>query len=463
MADPRKSLYSLAAALVLTLLLPGTAGAMPSFARQTGQACSACHVGSFGPQLTSFGRAFKLNGYTWGDQGNLLTNLSGMASATYENVSKNYNQVTDAGNSPGSLATRFGDNNNVSLDYAAFYYAGKLTDNIGVISQSTYTETNRHFNLDWTDIRYANTATLAGQSLVYGITLNNNPTVQDAWQSSGAWGFPYAGPYIALAPTPNWSASPYMLGLADRTGGAGIYALWNDLLYVEIAGYRTFSNKTQLVLGQDGGAVSDHLDGTAPYWRVNLQHDFGPHYVAIGTYGMDARRFPGNMRDNGSDEFLDYALDGTYQGTFDGGTHIVSVYGSALHEEQSLNGSVAAGWAANRKNDLTVLKANASYYYDNTYGVTVARVFTEGSADPVLYASQTNPRPNNAYWTLQLDYTPFGKDDSFASPYLNIRFFVQYYIYDKFNGSENAYNNNGAPLRNASDNNTLYTGAWVAF
>ena len=35
---------------------------IPSFSRQTGLACSACHT-SF-PQLNAFGRLFKLNGYT---------------------------------------------------------------------------------------------------------------------------------------------------------------------------------------------------------------------------------------------------------------------------------------------------------------------------------------------------------------------------------------------------------------
>ncbi|HZY26172.1 MAG TPA: hypothetical protein VFE71_10120, partial [Bacteroidales bacterium] len=38
------------------------ANAVPSYARQTGMSCSACHY-SF-PQLNAFGRLFKLNGYT---------------------------------------------------------------------------------------------------------------------------------------------------------------------------------------------------------------------------------------------------------------------------------------------------------------------------------------------------------------------------------------------------------------
>jgi hypothetical protein len=39
------------------------AQALPSYARQSGQQCAACHDGF--PQLTPYGRQFKLNGYTF--------------------------------------------------------------------------------------------------------------------------------------------------------------------------------------------------------------------------------------------------------------------------------------------------------------------------------------------------------------------------------------------------------------
>src|SRR5579872_7433927 len=48
--------------LALPLLLPQAAQAVPSYARQTGLACEACHT--VFPQLTPFGRAFKASGYT---------------------------------------------------------------------------------------------------------------------------------------------------------------------------------------------------------------------------------------------------------------------------------------------------------------------------------------------------------------------------------------------------------------
>ena len=52
------------AAALATLFAAPPAQAVPSYAEQTGQPCQACHVGGFGPQLTPFGREFKLGGYT---------------------------------------------------------------------------------------------------------------------------------------------------------------------------------------------------------------------------------------------------------------------------------------------------------------------------------------------------------------------------------------------------------------
>ena len=40
------------------------AAAVPSFAAQTGQPCQTCHIGALGPQLTPYGRNFKIKGYT---------------------------------------------------------------------------------------------------------------------------------------------------------------------------------------------------------------------------------------------------------------------------------------------------------------------------------------------------------------------------------------------------------------
>jgi hypothetical protein len=62
--------YGFRLGIGLLLLASGTvlpavsdvAHAVPAFAVQTGQLFAACHIGAFGPQLTPFGRAFKIGG-----------------------------------------------------------------------------------------------------------------------------------------------------------------------------------------------------------------------------------------------------------------------------------------------------------------------------------------------------------------------------------------------------------------
>ena len=60
---------------------------------------------------------------------------------------------------------------------------------------------------------------------------------------------------------------------------------------------------------------------------------------------------------------------------------------------------------------------------------------------------------------LQADWVPWGKLQSPAQPWMNLRLGVQYTAYDKFNGGDRNYDGFG---RNASDNNTLYVFAWLA-
>ena len=49
---------------MILILQRKPAHALPSFAAQTGQPCTACHIGGFGPQLTPLGRAFKIDAST---------------------------------------------------------------------------------------------------------------------------------------------------------------------------------------------------------------------------------------------------------------------------------------------------------------------------------------------------------------------------------------------------------------
>ena len=55
-------------AAIATLAASLHANAVPAFNRQTGQNCVACHAGGQYPDLTPYGRLFKLTGYTIGER-----------------------------------------------------------------------------------------------------------------------------------------------------------------------------------------------------------------------------------------------------------------------------------------------------------------------------------------------------------------------------------------------------------
>ena len=74
----------LAISVGLSILGTAHALAVPAFAEQTGQHCNACHIGGFGPQLTPFGRQFKLEGYAMRVSSDAFDNpVSAMAVASY--------------------------------------------------------------------------------------------------------------------------------------------------------------------------------------------------------------------------------------------------------------------------------------------------------------------------------------------------------------------------------------------
>src|SRR5215468_3356646 len=177
--------------LLLVLLAPPHAVALQSFAWQTGQPCAQCHVHAFGPALTSFGRQFKLNGYVLdrGDEPFIPIAATIQTSFTHT-----------ASAQPGGATPHTHANDNVVLDQLSLYYAGKILPKVGAFVQGTYDGVAGKAALDNVDIRFANQGTLADTNLVYGVSLNNNPTVQDLWNTTPAWGFPFAS--SPVAPTP---------------------------------------------------------------------------------------------------------------------------------------------------------------------------------------------------------------------------------------------------------------------
>ena len=88
------------------------------------------------------------------------------------------------------------------------FLAGAWASHVGSFLQVTYNAQDDHFSIDNTDIRYANKRKVGGKELVYGVNLNNNPGVEDLWNSTPAWGFPW----IASDSAPTPTAAPIIAG-----------------------------------------------------------------------------------------------------------------------------------------------------------------------------------------------------------------------------------------------------------
>jgi hypothetical protein len=425
--------------------------AIPSFAWQTGQPCSQCHVIAFGPALTSFGRQFKLNGYVWDRPDVPFIPLAATLQTSFTH--------TEA-SQPGGATPHTWDNNNVVLDQLSLYYGGKILSKIGAFVQGTYDGVAGQAAWDNVDIRFADHTTLAGQPLVYGISLNNSPTVQDLWNTTPVWGFPYAS--SPVAPTP--AAAVLLDGsLGQQVLGLTAYGLWNDLLYAEAGSYRTLPANFQRAMGVDPNG-EQQVNNLAPYWRFALQHQWPTQYVSLGTFGMYAPVFPGREQMAGHNYYTDVGVDLAYQSQY-GPPHLVGVNATFLTEWQHLPASQALGNAAHSFDRLNTFRLNVSYTFQQTYNLTMGYFQTTGSTDAGLYqpapiSGSASGSPNSRGLITELDFIPFGKANSFLRPWLNVRLSLQYVAYFQFNGAHSNYDGFG---RNASGNNTLYLLSWFAF
>ncbi len=452
----------LASSLIFTpviLLSSPDSEAMPSFSRQTGQACNVCHTQSFGPNLTPFGRDFKLGGYTMGGGKGIaakLPALSGMVMGSFTNTQKDQNPADiNAGYNAG-----YNKNNNFSFDQASLFYAGRIYGKVGAFSQLTYDGAVNGLLLENTDIRFADRLDLDDTplpfdlDLTYGISLNNNPTTQDLWNTTPAWGFPYN----SSAVQPGVGGTPALIdgGLSSQVGGATAYTMINNLLYLEAGAYGSFSSNAQNAFGI-AGPNRLSLSGPAPYWRMALQQNWKGHYFQLGHYGMSADVTPGRVTSMGTDHYTDVAVDATYQ-YMANPKHIFEVKTTYIYEDQNLSASrQAAGDPATGKTDLNTYKLNLAYTFDQTYGITFAYNKINGShsatIDPNLGTIiGYNTQPNSQYYTAELVYVPFGKDSSYLY-LMNLRTSLQYIGYSQANGV----------ATDAQTNNTFMVNGWLAF
>ena len=407
----------------------------------------ACHAGGQFPELTPYGRLFKLTGYTSGERGNpLAAMIIGDYTATKNN--------TEAGAAVNQMDRR------AMVDFGSLFIAGKLTDKLGGFAQLTYNVHDTqdasgnwvgHFGSDNTDLRYSDRLLGANNTdLIWGVTLNNNAGVQDVWNSAPAWGYQYVGPTQAAGGPP--VATALENGSLANTAGLGVYAYLNRNWYAELSGYQTAKGLASfLSIGSAQGNANHPLtviSGVSPYLRLAYTKEWGSQNAMVGFTALNTKLVPLDGTGTaipgiGVTNYKDLAVDAQYQYLSD--PHTLTAQARYVHE--SINDSSGTVYAGD--STLNSLMLKTSYVYQDKYGASFSFRNISGSADATAYSSSANLLPNTRIWTPEV----------FWMPVQNVRLGIQYNYFSKYLGASSNYDGNG---RNAGDNNSLFLYVWAA-
>ncbi|NMM37515.1 MAG: cytochrome C [Glaciimonas sp.] len=420
-----------------SLLSPLVAHALPAFARQTGQNCVACHAGGQFPELTPYGRLFKMTGYTIGTR-TVPLSVMGVASFT-----KSSNPTADAAFAKDAVAL---------FQTGSVFLAGKVTDNVGVFAQATYNNYDSQnpdsgqwqgkWASDNFDLRYADRFIDPAKDLIVGLSLNNNPSLADPWNTAPAWLQYVPTKFGVTGP----SATPIVTQLGQKAAGVSAYTFWNQMVYAEMAGYQTANGILSFLSQGTADADQTKLKGSNPYVRLALSHEWGPHNAMVGMFALNADIYPDNLNPTGpTTRYRDRGIDAQYQYILD--PHTVTAQVSYIREAID-NGDVT-GISTNASNTLKQLKLKGSYVYRAKYGASLSYFSTTGTSDATLYPDvATNPETRG--WVPEIFYTPVQ----------NIRLGAQYYTYNRFHGASSNYDGAG---RDPKDNKTLFFYVWGAY
>ena len=418
-----------------SLLLPMQSQAVPAFARQTGQNCVACHAGGQFPELTPYGRLFKLTGYTIGTR---TVPLSVMGVVTSSSIA----------NAPASTAK----SSEPIFATSSLFIAGKITDNIGTFTQITYDpyavdngdgSFSGHTNADNIDIRFADHVVADKQDWIYGVSLNNHPSVTDPWNTVAAW--------TQYVPVPSPSSSQFIDGTApfpdfpwdDNVAGVNAYVYWNRTIYADVGMYRTADKAFSFLSAGINPRLQ--LSGSNPYWRVALSREWGPHNLMVGTSGMVANVYddPTDISDPATvSQYRSQGFDAQYQYLLD--PHTVTAQLAYMKTEHIYSDAVNETLTNPGFSDTnTTTRAKLTYTYQAKYGGSVSAFNMTGTTN-----NQSDPS------TSGMTY------EAFFIPKQNVRIGAQYTTYNTYQGASSNYDGAG---RNASDNNSMFLYVWFAY
>jgi hypothetical protein len=436
------SFFALSGGIGVALLAAsGAAHAVPSFSRQTGSECAACHMGSYGLNLTPYGIRFKAGGYVDSDGKGLKIPLA------VQLIGENVNPKT------GSTRTR--------LSEADLYVAGKFADQVGGMARVSRRDDGSTVNTTFEnlDLRFVQDLKVTDKDTLVGVSLNNSPGVQDPIAILPARGF-------SVPSTDGTLLNPASTRrLANRVLGTSVYALHDGSWYGELGTYRAMSVSAQDRLGFDPADDPGKLSGTS-YWRLAYMKDLKTQFFSAGLVGLNTKRQLN--RSGPGDDIKDLGVDLSYQ-YLGSREHMVQLRYFNILERRKYGTTPASpfvpGLVANSTGRSRDQSLSMTYVYQQSYDITVARLVGTAADDAVRYLPYG--RPDTTSTLILVSWVPFGKEDSWATPWANVRLSAGWFKFSKFNGSAtDIFGTNagsGAPLTNAKDLNQFSLSLRTAF
>ncbi len=337
------------------------------------------------------------------------------------------------------------------------------------------------------DIRYADRFVGDGRDVIFGVSVNDNPSVTDPWSTAAAW-----MQYVPV-PSPTSSqfidgASPYPgLSAGGNVAGVSAYAFVNQLVYVEAGDYRTAKGLFSFMKAGLKDADVTKLRGNNPYVRIALSQNWGANSLMVGATHMTARIYddPLDTSDPSTvHRFRDEIVDAQYQYLLDPHTltaQFVVTHNQHVYPVGHANQPVAFVDAQGNALPLTssadktnLVRTKFSYVYQARYGGSFSLFDLTGSTNTANQTSGYDPTtlkitssPGAGAPSTRVNGSLTGNPatrgmtyETFWMPIQNLRVGLQYTVYEKFNGARDNYDGFG---RNASDNNSLFLYAWTAY
>lgn len=378
MRKTRRGFGLLAVITVLLGMSASSAWAVPSFARQFGKPCSACHT--MWPRLNATGREFKVTAYTDVAEDYQRLEKDNLDLLRYAPLSLSVISF------PYSRSNSDRSHTNIP-DEVALFYAGRITPNVGTFIEPILAP---DFEFEF--------AKLAAYSRIGKNTVGAVAGKMDAGGADPYNTIRFTAYHTINSPAifsqSRAAGDFFYFGATDNTGLIANGRFLGNRLYVAAGGFRGHSTDDPMDLY---GRVVGELPVTAES-SLSLG---GVAYGGTERYVID----PVAMTDYESD-VLRYGADLSYQ--LESGPHVVDAVAVYMQgKDEDLDNTPG--------NDVKFKSyyLEASYIYDRMYGVTVGYDYMKSDQDPSL--DKKGPLVNFSYnpWLntkLALEYSDFKID-----------------------------------------------------